>query len=79
MKHCIECEFLNEDTQQNPQTGQFVKILSCGNEEGSDPVTGTPLPCNYCRSNESFCGIKGRLWKKKEAKESASLLQMVKS
>lgn len=78
MKYCIGCEYVNEDVKQD-QNGAFVKMLFCGHEEGSDPVVGTPLPCNYCRSNESFCGIKGKLWKKKVDKEVAPLLQMVKS
>jgi len=50
-----------------PQPNQVGMAHVCINPDLGDPVTGEPLMCQVCRSNENFCGIKGGKWKQRQA------------
>jgi len=61
MKHCKKCSFSNYVAVQNGPQMQMVDV--CTNEECSNPVDGSPIPCQVARSNEVFCGIKAKYFK----------------
>jgi len=69
MKPCVKCEYISRIPMQiGPQAHQVGMTNVCLHPEMADPVEGTPLPCQVVRSNENFCGIKGKNWKQQAPK-----------
>lgn len=78
MKICLECsnsQMITIETNQGPQ-----RVLGCTHGECRDPISGVPLPLTTARTQEAFCGIKGRFYEKKEEvpKEEKSIIQLNK-
>lgn len=77
MKICLNCQFAEMttiDTDRGPQ-----RVLACHFEECRDPITGVPLPLTTARTNDVFCGVKGRYFKLKkeeEKKEESKVIQL---
>ena len=78
MKPCVTCEFSNRQVMTAPN-GQPMVAFACLQPDLGDPITGEPLPCQICRSNAEFCGIKGKMWKQKQAKpiEDKKVIQLI--
>lgn len=65
MRHCIDCNF--HDKVATPMGNNTMGMMDiCLNPENFNPVDATPLPCGALRSNESFCGLRGKHFKQKE-------------
>jgi len=75
MKICMDCNFCNM-----VQIGNGDKVLACTFEECRDPISGVPLPLTTARTNDVFCGVKGRYFKVKEviAKPDTKIIQLNK-
>jgi len=76
MKICIDCNFAEMVQIANHPD----KVLACTHGECRDPISGVPLPLTTARSQEAFCGIKGRYFKLKEliAKPDTTIIQLNK-
>lgn len=73
MKTCVGCEYHERAAMpvgQRPD-GSLIHsmVATCVHSDLQDPVEGTRLPCQTLRSNEAFCGILGKKWKKKQEAE----------
>ena len=64
-KFCKDCEFYNRTAVQ-VGPGQMGMMEVCNNEDCLNPVSAEAMPCGAVRSNEAFCGIAGKYYKKKE-------------
>jgi len=76
MKICIECDFAKMSTVETAQGP--TRVLCCKHEECRDPISGVPMPLTTARTQEVFCGIKGRYFKLKEVevKEESNVIQL---
>lgn len=76
MKICIDCEFTKMTTIETDRGPQ--RVLACTYAECRDPISGVPLPLTTARTQEAFCGIKGRYFKLKEpeVKEESKVIQL---
>lgn len=77
MKHCVNCEFMSREPVDY-QNGSRGMASICSHDENTDPVDGSPLLCSIARTNENFCGLKGKYFAKKKEPVKAPLIQMVK-
>jgi len=77
MKICIECNFAEMTTIETDRGPQ--RVLACRHDECRDPISGVPLPLTTARTQEAFCGIKGKFFKlKEEKKEESKVIQLNK-
>ena len=75
MKICIDCNHA-----EMVQIGHGEKVLACTHAECRDPISGVPLPLTTARTNDAFCGVKGRYFKLKEiiAQPDKTIIQLNK-
>jgi len=66
MRHCINCDYMQKETAQDPRSGQMYVQMYCKYSECTDPVTADPIPCSIARKEESFCGFRAKFYKKAE-------------
>lgn len=64
MKICRDCQFYDRVSGQ-VAPGQLALVDVCTNTECKNPVTGDVVSCGALRSNECFCGINGKHYKKR--------------
>ncbi len=76
LKHCVNCEFHVREPVQY-QNGQNGMASICQYAENTDPVDGSPLLCSVARTNENFCGLRGKYWAKAKEPVKAPLIQLV--